>query len=98
MSNVREQIAAAKARQRQEARKRAQQKLGYKSGAAVTTTTPQSEITEQPPTLYQVDKINTPADFEEVARLLHRELTKIQQSQSYLLTMWQKYQDDNKAE
>jgi hypothetical protein len=52
------------------ATERAKQDTGRKSMAAVATTPAQSEITSKPPSLYLVTRINTPADFPEVARLL----------------------------
>lgn len=89
-NDTRLQIDAAKARQKARARERASQGVGRKSMAAATTTPAQSEITSKPPNLYQVTRINTPADFQEVARLLHDQLTKIAESQSYILTLWEK--------
>lgn len=88
------QIAEAKQRQKEDAKRRALEKLGGKSGAAAQlTATPQSEVTQQPPNLYQVAKINTPDNLGDMTRLLHSELTKIAQSQSILLTLWQQQQD-----
>ena len=89
-NTVKLQIAAAKERQRKNARLRATQRLGGKSPAAVTSTTPQSELTSKPPILYEPPKINVPNSLWEVARLLEIELNKISASQSFLLTMWEK--------
>jgi hypothetical protein len=89
-NSVSGQIRIAKARQLANAAERAKQGAGRKSMAAVATTPAQSEITSKPPNLYQVTRINTPADFPEVARLLSRELNKIAESQSYILTLWEK--------
>lgn len=86
------QIAAAKLQQKENARHRASLQQGSKSGsAAQLTATPQSEVTEQPPNLYQVTKINIPDNLGDITRLLHAELTKIAQSQSIILTLWEKY-------
>ncbi|MBK0633383.1 hypothetical protein GZZ44_10530 [Klebsiella aerogenes] len=65
--------------------------------SAVADTPDQSEITSKPPTLYQVDRINVPADLPEVARLMYRELNKIAESQSMILTLWKKAQDNQSA-
>lgn len=88
-----EQIAAAKTRQKANAMERARLHQGSKSGAAVKlTATSQSEVTEQPPNLYQVAKINIPDNIGDMTRLLHAELTKISQSQSIMLTLWEQLQ------
>lgn len=91
-NSVTDQIQAAKAKQQANARKRAAGAAGRKSMSAVATTPEQSEITNKPPNLYQPGRINVPADFQEVARLLYRELNKVAESQSYLLTLWLQYQ------
>ena len=54
---------------------------------------PQSEVAETAPTLYQVPKINVPEDLQEVAKLIQGELQKIEQSQSILLSIWEKVKD-----
>jgi hypothetical protein len=91
-NSVSDQIRIAKEKQKASARQRSAGVHPRKSMAAVTTTPEQSEITNKPPNLYQVTRINTPADFPEVARLLSRELNKVAESQSYILTLWLNYQ------
>ena len=56
-------------------------------------TEPQSEVTETAPTLYQVPQINVPEDLQGVAKLIQGELQKIEQSQSILLSIWEKVKD-----
>lgn len=53
----------------------------------------QSEVTERPPNLYRVPKINIPDNLHDVARLVQSELQKIEQSQSVMLSLWEKYQE-----
>lgn len=89
-NSVSDQIRTAKEKQKANARLRAAGAAGRKSMGAVSTTPEQSELTSKPPNLYQPERINVPADFPEVARLLYRELTKIAESQSIILTLWEK--------
>lgn len=71
-----------------DARRRATLNVRATSGAS--TTNAQSEVAESPPTVYQVPNINVPENLEEAAKLIQSELQKIAQSQSVLLTLWEK--------
>lgn len=71
-----------------DARRRATTNVRKTSSAS--TTNAQSEVAESPPAVYQVPNINIPENLEEAARLIQSELQKIAQSQSVLLTMWEK--------
>lgn len=71
-----------------DARRRATLNVRTTSGAS--TTNAQSEVAESPPTVYQVPNINVPENLEEAAKLIQSELQKIAQSQSVLLTLWEK--------
>ncbi|RYM60186.1 Uncharacterised protein [Serratia quinivorans] len=93
MNAAKEQVAAAKLKQKQDAMRRARQQLPGKSMMATMTTAEQSEVTERPPNLYRAPKINPPSNLMELTRLLQQELTKIEMAQSYLLTLWKKTQE-----
>ncbi|EDZ3575095.1 hypothetical protein GVT67_11845 [Salmonella enterica] len=71
-----------------DARRRAN--LNVRTTSNSSTENAQSEVTESPPTVYQVPNINVPENLEEAAKLIQSELQKISQSQSVLLTMWEK--------
>ncbi|EDW2792573.1 hypothetical protein GSO30_001606 [Salmonella enterica] len=71
-----------------DARRRATTNVRKTSSAS--TTNDQSEVAESPPTVYQVPNINVPENLEEAAKLIQSELQKIAQSQSVLLTLWEK--------
>lgn len=71
-----------------DARRRATTSVRKTSNAS--TTNAQSEVTESPPVIYQVPNINVPENLEEAAKLIQSELQKISQSQSVLLTLWEK--------
>ncbi|EGF4598780.1 hypothetical protein ICE59_003222 [Salmonella enterica subsp. enterica serovar Agama] len=71
-----------------DARRRATTNVRKTSSAS--TTNAQSEVAESPPTVYQVPNINVPENLEEAAKLIQSELQKIAQSQSVLLTLWEK--------
>lgn len=71
-----------------DARRRATTSVRKTSNAS--TTNAQSEVAESPPTVYQVPNINVPENLEEAAKLIQSELQKIAQSQSVLLTLWEK--------
>lgn len=81
----------AKALQKQNARLRSQQTPRRSSQQAISSET-QSEVTERAPNLYRVPQINVPDDLQGVARLIQKELQKIEASQSILLSLWQKLQ------
>lgn len=82
--NTKEQKLQAPA----DARRRATTNVRKTSSAS--TTNAQSEVAESPPTVYQVPNINVPENLEEAAKLIQSELQKIAQSQSVLLTLWEK--------
>ncbi|EBV5232285.1 hypothetical protein NE78_000526 [Salmonella enterica subsp. enterica serovar Telelkebir] len=71
-----------------DARRRAN--LNVRTTSSASTTNAQSEVAESPPTVYQVPNINVPENLEEAAKLIQSELQKIAQSQSVLLTLWEK--------
>ncbi|ECJ1028231.1 hypothetical protein FMZ73_07570 [Salmonella enterica subsp. enterica] len=71
-----------------DARRRAT--LNVRTTSSASTTSAQSEVAESPPTVYQVPNINVPENLEEAAKLIQSELQKIAQSQSVLLTLWEK--------
>lgn len=71
-----------------DARRRATTNVRKTSSAS--TTNAKSEVTESPPVIYQVPNINVPENLEEAAKLIQSELQKISQSQSVLLTLWEK--------
>lgn len=71
-----------------DARRRATTNVRKTSSAS--TTNAQSEVAESPPVIYQVPNINVPENLEEAAKLIQSELQKISQSQSVLLTLWEK--------
>ncbi|EEI0500677.1 hypothetical protein GN187_09035 [Salmonella enterica subsp. enterica] len=71
-----------------DARRRAT--LNVRTTSSASTTNAQSEVAESPPTVYQVPNINVPENLEEAAKLIQSELQKIAQSQSVLLTLWEK--------
>ncbi|ENF2034318.1 hypothetical protein ABQL76_002832 [Salmonella enterica subsp. enterica] len=71
-----------------DARRRAS--LNVRTTSSASTTNAQSEVAESPPTVYQVPNINVPENLEEAAKLIQSELQKIAQSQSVLLTLWEK--------
>lgn len=64
--------------------------LNVRTTSSASTTNAQSEVAESPPTVYQVPNINVPENLEEAAKLIQSELQKIAQSQSVLLTLWEK--------
>lgn len=51
----------------------------------------ESQVNNSPPMVYQAPSINVPASMHEVAALIQGELTKIQQAQSVLLTLYEKF-------
>ncbi|EEC0942643.1 hypothetical protein UJ11_003563 [Salmonella enterica subsp. enterica] len=71
-----------------DARRRAN--LNVRTTSNSSTENAQSEVTESPPAVYQVPNINVPENLEEAAKLIQSELQKISQSQSVLLTLWEK--------
>ncbi|EDX9922995.1 hypothetical protein GRU93_001535 [Salmonella enterica] len=71
-----------------DARRRAN--LNVRTTSNSSTENTQSEITESPPAVYQVPNVNVPENLEEAAKLIQSELQKISQSQSVLLTLWEK--------
>ncbi|MDT0637688.1 hypothetical protein RM437_06530 [Citrobacter werkmanii] len=81
----------AKIKQREDARRRSQQAPRRASSQAVSNE--QSEITEEAPAVYRVPQINVPEDLPGVARLIQSELAKIEQSQTILLSLWEKVKD-----
>lgn len=81
----------AKLKQREDARRRSQQAPRRASSQAVSSD--QSEVTEEAPAVYRVPQINVPEDLQGVARLIQTELAKIEQSQTILLSIWQKVKD-----
>jgi len=56
------------------------------------STSNQSEVTQNLPNLYQLPKINTPPNMKSCARLLQIELSKVAESQSIMLTVWEEFQ------
>ena len=80
------QIAESKRKQRESALLRSKTDVRRTSSAS----TDNSQVTERPPQVYQAPQMNTPEDFHEVAKLVHGEFEKIAQSQSVLLSLWQK--------
>ncbi|HGW6103711.1 TPA: hypothetical protein ACNIQM_001839 [Citrobacter werkmanii] len=87
----------AKALQKQNARLRSQQAPRRSSQQAISSET-QSEVTERAPNLYRVPQINVPEDLQGVARLIQTELAKIEQSQTILLSLWEKVRDQANSE
>lgn len=85
------EINQAKRQQLEDARRRSQQKPRRSSQQALADEQ-QSEVTERAPNLYRVPQINVPEDLQGAAKLIQSELQKIEQSQSVLLTLWQKLQ------
>ncbi|MGK3361628.1 pyocin knob domain-containing protein [Citrobacter portucalensis] len=81
----------AKLKQRVDARRRSQQAPRRASSQAVSSD--QSEVTEEAPAVYRVPQINVPEDLQGVAKLIQTELAKIEQSQSILLSLWEKVKD-----
>lgn len=79
----------AKALQKQNARIRSKQAPRRNSSQALSSET-QSEVTDRAPNLYRTPQINVPDDLQGVTKLIQSELSKIEQSQSVLLTMWEK--------
>lgn len=57
-----------------------------------STSNEQSELTKTPPTVYRLAKINVPDNLVDMTKTLHGELQKIEQSQSVILSIWQKVQ------
>ncbi|XUA17736.1 hypothetical protein ACQVA2_13740 [Citrobacter sp. OP27] len=82
------QIQAAKTAQRENARRRSKEATRRTSSASTSNT--QSEVTERPPQVYRVPQINVPQNLHDAAKLIQGELTKIAQSQSIILTLWEK--------
>ncbi|ELY9612858.1 hypothetical protein ACEF96_003145 [Salmonella enterica] len=64
--------------------------LATRQTSQESTNNSQSEVAESPPVVYQVPNINVPENLEEAAKLIQSELQKISQSQSVLLTLWEK--------
>lgn len=81
----------AKLKQREDARRRSKQAPRRASSQAVSSD--QSEVTEEAPAVYRVPQINVPEDLQGVAKLIQSELAKIEQSQTILLSIWQKVKD-----
>ncbi|WP_260863389.1 hypothetical protein [Citrobacter sp. Marseille-Q6884] len=86
----------AKALQKQNARLRSKQTPRRSSQQAISSET-QSEVTERAPNLYRVPQINVPDDLQGVARLIQKELQKIEASQSILLSLWEKVKSQTDA-
>lgn len=86
------QIALAKLQQRANASARSKQPFRQTSSASTSN----SQVTDRPPQVYQAPQINVPENLHEAAKLIHDELNKIAQSQSIILTLWNKYEDQNK--
>lgn len=82
------QITLAKQRQSENARARSKQPFRQTSSASTSN----SEVTERPPQVYQAPQINVPENLHEAAKLIHDELSKIAQSQSIILTLWEAYE------
>jgi len=78
----------AKLKQREDARIRSRQAPRRASSQAVSSD--QSEVTEEAPAVYRVPQITVPEDLQGVARLIQTELAKIEQSQTILLSLWEK--------
>lgn len=81
----------AKLKQREDARMRSKQAPRRASSQAVSSD--QSEVTEEAPAVYRVPQINVPEDLQGAAKLIQTELAKIEQSQSILLSLWEKVKD-----
>lgn len=81
----------AKLKQREDARRRSRQAPRRASSQAVSSD--QSEVTEEAPAVYRVPQINVPDDLQGVAKLIQTELAKIEQSQTILLSLWEKVKD-----
>ena len=81
------QIAIAKAKQKDDALKRSKTDVRRVSQASVSNE--HSQVTERPPVMYQVPVINVPENIHDCTKLIHQELSKIAQSQSILLTLWE---------
>lgn len=81
----------AKLKQREDARRRSRQAPRRASSQAISSD--QSEVTEEAPAVYRVPQINVPEDLQGVARLIQSELAKIEQSQTILLSLWEKVKD-----
>lgn len=81
----------AKLKQREDARRRSKQAPRRASSQAVSSD--QSEVTEEAPAVYRVPQINVPEDLQGAAKLIQTELAKIEQSQSILLSLWEKVKD-----
>ncbi|WP_337014982.1 hypothetical protein [Leclercia sp. AS011] len=56
------------------------------------STSNQSEVTQYLQNLYQLPKLNTPPNMKSCARLLQIELSKVAESQSIMLMVWEKFQ------
>ncbi|WP_310606726.1 pyocin knob domain-containing protein [Buttiauxella brennerae] len=82
------QTSAAKIQQMENARQRAASDTRRSSSQAAAINV-QSTVTNRPPALYRVPKINVPSTLAECAKLIQSELQKIEQSQSILLTLWE---------
>ncbi|WP_193147878.1 vWA domain-containing protein [Citrobacter freundii] len=85
----------AKLKQREDARRRSRQAPRRASSQAVSSD--QSEVTEEAPAVYRVPQINVPEDLQGAAKLIQTELAKIEQSQSILLTLWEKLKAQSTA-
>ena len=85
-----EQIAMAKAKQKADALKRS--KTNTRRTSQASTSNEQSQVTEQPPVMYQVPNISVPDNLHDCAKLIQGELAKIAQSQSVLLTLYERIQ------
>lgn len=82
------QTKAAKLRQREADKLRAQQ------ASAAATTVEQSQVTKKPPTLYSPPKITQSRDVGNLWKIVNNELISIAHSQSIILTLWQQLQDN----
>ena len=60
--------------------------------AARAASAPTSQVNNAPPQVYRVPRMNMPKDLAELTQLLHGELTKIEQSQSLILSIYEQLQ------
>ncbi|TKV08249.1 hypothetical protein FDX19_15540 [Citrobacter sp. wls619] len=81
----------------QQAKALAKANAATRSKTRVRTTssssTQNSQLTSSPPTVYRLEKLNVPADMTEMIKVLHSELQKIEQSQSVVLSIWERVKD-----
>ncbi|ASG63927.1 hypothetical protein CEW81_18235 [Kluyvera genomosp. 3] len=75
-----------------EARERATKQIRRTSLAS--TSNKQSEVAQKPPQVYRVEGMNIPDDLAGMTKLVHSELQKIEQSQSVILSIWERLNAD----